>query len=107
MRCDSWGDNISLQAAAQILHRPVVVWRRASLQRPTIVLNSDYDINDPSEPIYVELDETTRGGEHYSALLLENENRVYDVGGAASSSNVAEQKPAGRFVPVRVCPVGR
>ena len=107
MRCDSWGDNISLQAAAELLHRPVVVWRRASLQRPTIVLNSDYDINDPSEPIYVELDETTRGGEHYSALLLENANRVYDVGGAASSSNIAEQKLAGRSGPVRVCPVGR
>lgn len=67
---DTWGDNVALQAAARLLGRPIAVWRAHSQQRPTVVLPLRYNENDPAAPIYVELDETNPGCEHYSALLL-------------------------------------
>ena len=46
------------------------MWRRGSEQRPTVVLPSDYDMDNPAAPIYLELNEQMPGCEHFDALLL-------------------------------------
>ena len=87
MRRKSWG--------AQILHRPIVVWRRASAQRPTITINTDYDVNNPAAPVYLELDETTRGSEHYSALLLGDQDNDHRANACSSSKRPAKVNDLG------------
>lgn len=66
-----WGDETVVAAAARFLNRPISVWHRVSEQPPIIYLPSQYDIENPVDPIYLDLDETHPGAEHYSSLLLE------------------------------------
>ncbi|CAK0798449.1 unnamed protein product [Prorocentrum cordatum] len=44
--------------------------RRDSAQQPTVLIPPGYDESNPADPVYLELDERSRGHEHYSALRL-------------------------------------
>ena len=65
----TWGDNIALEAIANVLQRPIAIWRKDSQQPPTVVRPGCYVAATSAEPVYVELDETSVRGEHYSALI--------------------------------------
>ena len=64
----AWGDHHDVAAAATILGRVIVVFRKDSDQLPT-VCQPTRD-NPTSEIIYLLLDETSPGQEHYSLLLM-------------------------------------
>ena len=65
----AWGDDLSVRALADYLGRPVVAWRRSSPDQAPSTFVPDPLPSEPVSPIYVLLDETTPGAEHYSALL--------------------------------------
>ena len=70
-----WGDNVSLMAMSHVVKRPIAVWRFGTVQKPNVFVYPAYDAANPTEPIYLELDESRRGKEHYSALSLGRTNR--------------------------------
>eukprot|EP00971_Amphidinium_carterae_P046765 921494-Amphidinium_carterae.1 len=73
MRLDrQWGDNHSLKAAVEVLHRPALVWRLGapSTEPATPLLPTAWRQLERVKPLYVVLDERRRGCEHYDALLL-------------------------------------
>ena len=70
LRDRTWGDNVALEAVANVLRRPIAIWRRGSLQNPTVMAPMRYDFAAPAEPIYLELDDIRKGNEHYSALVV-------------------------------------
>ena len=65
----AWGDDLSVRALADYLGRPVVAWRRSSPDQAPSTFVPDPLPSEPVSPIYMLLDETTPGAEHYSALL--------------------------------------
>ena len=68
-RPKAWGDDLSVRALADYLGRPVVAWRRSSPDQAPSTFVPDPLPSEPVSPVYVLLDETTPGAEHYSALL--------------------------------------
>ena len=68
MGAGDWGENIALKAAADLLKRPIMIWRVGTNQEPTIIINKDFDAAPGAEPIYLLLDESG-GPQHYTALL--------------------------------------
>ena len=66
-----FADNYALMALVDVLRRPVLVWRtKAPSQVPTVFLPSS-GISEERllMPIYLLLDESKRGCEHYTALI--------------------------------------
>jgi hypothetical protein len=41
-----WGDNVALNAIAEVLGQPIFVWRHASKQDPILVMPITYDENE-------------------------------------------------------------
>ena len=70
LRDRTWGDNVALEAVANVLRRPIAICRRGSLQNPTVMAPMRYDFAAPAEPIYLELDDMRKGNEHYSDLVV-------------------------------------
>ena len=64
---DAWAENMDVMAAANIIRRALVIFRKDSDQRPTAIL-PDVPLA-TSEPIYMLLDETSPGFEHYELML--------------------------------------
>ena len=65
-----WGDHISVRALADLLGRPLIVWRLEDPnQPPSCFVPHNHDALHATEPIYLRLDEGIPGAEHYTALL--------------------------------------
>lgn len=65
----SYADEISCVALKETLQQPLIVWRRASPgQPPSCFVPSRFFELEPARPIYLLLDETSPGFEHYNAL---------------------------------------
>ena len=64
---NAWGDAYDGKAAANILGRPILIFHKDSDQDPVIQLPSQKLLNE--NPIYLLLDESNAGCEHYSLLL--------------------------------------
>ena len=73
MRRRWWGDGIAIRALANCLERPFIVWRKGSDQPPDAFAHRSFDRTQPLRPVYLLLDETRRGVEHYSAFVLTRE----------------------------------
>lgn len=106
-RRGAWGDNVSLDAMSRVLARPVAVWRHSSTQRPTVVVPPGYDADNPTDPIYLELDERWRRKAHYSALKLGNAERCKQRRRAETTRKeadaaVVKKRPAQHTTPPRV-----
>ena len=89
----AWGDNISLVALSHFLKRPVAVWRDGSMQKPTVLVPPRYDADNPTDPIYLKLEEGSRGKEHYSALSLKTANLQARKARNNSKNNAARAFP--------------
>eukprot|EP00973_Karenia_brevis_P094323 12421908-Karenia_brevis.AAC.1 len=70
MKGRKWGDNVAVQALADELLRPIIVWRMASPEQlPTCCPCQGMSPDSPVQPIYLMLDERRRGSEHYNARI--------------------------------------
>ena len=71
MQNRAWGDNVAVQALADALRRPMIIWRAAEPARqPTCCPPQDFSLEARAQPIYLLLDERRRGSEHYDARML-------------------------------------
>ena len=69
-RAGYWGDEISCRCLADVLRRPLVVWRSENPEQPpSCFVPVDHEGLCVVTPVYVSLDERVRGAEHYTALL--------------------------------------
>jgi hypothetical protein len=72
-RASTWGDELVCRALPHVLHRPVVVWRKLDTTQPPSCFVADDVAHHPvARPVYLLLDESNPGSEHYSALLPSN-----------------------------------
>eukprot|EP00973_Karenia_brevis_P064601 8975848-Karenia_brevis.AAC.1 len=95
MKGHKWGDNIAVQALADELQRPIIIWRVANPdQLPTCVPHSGMTPETPVQAIYLFLNERRRGGEHYNAGIRTAQS-------ASSASNAQHDLPS-RPVPSKV-----
>ena len=64
-----WADGIAVKAAANV-YAPTVVFRKnAPSQVPSVFVPEDPSLHDKA-PLYLELDETSSGAEHYSPMVI-------------------------------------
>ena len=66
-----WSDNLAAYAAANVLVRPLIIWRVGTSQPPTCIVPRIFDDTKELRPYYLLLDESTPGSEHYTALFPE------------------------------------
>ena len=64
-----WADDLAVQACVNLLRRPVLIWRLGLEQEPTLKLPWFWGPTEPVTPIYLLLDETQPGCEHYNVLV--------------------------------------
>ena len=77
IRGREWGDGVSVQAASQILMRPILIWREKHPDQPaTPVLPHTGEVNIEAKTLYLILDETNKNSEHYTYLQLPSEEDV-------------------------------
>ena len=62
-----WADHPDIVAAAYAIQRPIVIFRKGTEQKPTAILPTMPV--DKDKTIYLLLDETSAGCEHYSLLV--------------------------------------
>eukprot|EP00973_Karenia_brevis_P005073 697418-Karenia_brevis.AAC.1 len=70
MRQRAWGDNAALRAVSNVTKRPVVLWRRGSQKTPTCLFPRTFKSSERLQRLYMLFDETHRGAEHYTPLML-------------------------------------
>ena len=69
----AWADGVAVKATANALGVPIVVFRKLNPdQRPTVFLPSSFMAGD-LDPLYVQLDETHAGCEHYDPLRVQSD----------------------------------
>ena len=71
MKGGAWGDGIALRACSKYLMRPMIVWRKHNLAQPPLaVVPESWREKAVCKPMYLLLDETVPGSEHYTALAF-------------------------------------
>ena len=61
---------------ARLLARPLAIWRLGSANRPDVIVPPTYNDQIPTDPIYLEFDDSRPGAEHYTALILGSSERL-------------------------------
>ena len=64
-----WADDLAVQACVNLLRRPVLIWRLGLEQEPTLKVPWFWGPTEAVKPIYLLLDETEPGCEHYNVLV--------------------------------------
>ena len=65
-----WADHLAVKAVGHYLRRPIIIWCLACPHQLPALLLPEPATLEPATAVYVLLDESSPGAEHYSALLL-------------------------------------
>ena len=101
-----WADDLAVQACVNLLRRPVLIWRLGLEQEPALKAPWFWRPTETVTPIYLLLDETQPGCEHYNVLVQQDSFSAGRLAVVESATiAVARRRIRGKQAPPESAPV--